>query len=296
MDATELLRKVRHIEIKTRMLSDNVFAGQYHSAYKGRGMSFDEVREYQAGDDMRDIDWNVTARFGHPFTKLYNEERELTVLLLVDVSSSLTCGAHAGSAGDIVAEIGATLAFSADLNNDKIGVVFFSDRIEKYISPQKGRKHILYIIRELIELTPEGRTTDLGNALEFVINTQKKRCALFILSDFISCGDFEIPLNIAARKHDIAAIEVYDRFMKQLPDVGLVKMIDSETGEDVIVDSSSLRIRKAHAAHWLKHEERLKRVFGDCGVDYASLTTEDNYVDELSKLFKNRSRSVGHRR
>jgi len=288
MDASELLKKVRQLEIKTRVLSNNVFAGEYHSAFKGRGMLFSEVREYQPGDDIRDIDWNVTARFGRPYTKLYEEERELTALLMVDVSGSLDYGAHNGPGRDMVTEIAATLAFSAIQNNDKIGVIFYSDRVEKFIPPQKGRKHILYIIRELLELKPEGRGTDLGNALEYLINTQKKRCSVFILSDFVGGADYEKPLMVAARKHELAAIQVYDRFMAELPNVGLMKVADSETGDTTYVDSSSSSVRKAHAKHWIEHEQSLQKLFVAQKVDYVSLTTENDYVAALLNLFRRR--------
>lgn len=289
MDAAELLKKVRQLEIKTRVLSSNVFAGEYHSAFKGRGMLFSEVREYQQGDDVRDIDWNVTARFSRPYTKLYEEERELTAMLMVDVSQSLSYGAYNGIGRDIVTEIAATLAFSAIQNNDKIGVIFYTDRVEKFIPPKKGRKHILYIIRELLELKPEGSGTDLGNALEFFINTQKKACSLFVLSDFVSGRSFRDQMMIASRKHEVAAIQVYDRFMAQLPDVGLVRMADSETGEATYVDSSSRRVRMAHAQSWIEHEQALKEMFTSMQVDYVSLTTEDNYVSALMELFHRRS-------
>lgn len=289
MDAAELLKKVRQLEIKTRVLSSNVFAGEYHSAFKGRGMLFSEVREYQQGDDVRDIDWNVTARFSRPYTKLYEEERELTAMLMVDVSQSLSYGAYNGIGRDIVTEIAATLAFSAIQNNDKIGVIFYTDRVEKFIPPKKGRKHILYIIRELLELKPEGSGTDLGNALEFFINTQKKACSLFVLSDFVSGRSFRDQMMIASRKHEVAAIQVYDRFMAQLPDVGLVRMADSETGEATYVDSSSRRVRMAHAQSWIEHEQTLKEMFTSMQVDYVSLTTEDNYVSALMELFHRRS-------
>lgn len=288
MDATELLKKVRRIEIKSKALSNNVFAGEYHSAFKGRGMHFSEVREYQTGDDIRDIDWNVTARFGRPYTKLFDEERELTAMLMVDVSRSLDYGAYNGSCRDVVTEIAATLAFSAIQNNDKIGVIFYTDRIEKYIPPQKGRKHILYIIRELLELKPEGRRTDLANALEFFVSTQKKQCSMFVLSDFVGRVDFEKPLMIAAKKHEVAAIQVYDRFMVDMPNIGLVKVADSETGDDMILDTSSRRVREAHRRHWLEHEQMLKDLFVNQKVDYVSLTTEDNYVNGLLKLFDKR--------
>lgn len=285
-----MLKKVRRIEIKSKALSNNVFAGEYHSAFKGRGMHFSEVREYQTGDDIRDIDWNVTARFGRPYTKLFDEERELTAMLMVDVSRSLDYGAYNGSCRDVVTEIAATLAFSAIQNNDKIGVIFYTDRIEKYIPPQKGRKHILYIIRELLELKPEGRRTDLANALEFFVSTQKKQCSMFILSDFVGRVDFEKPLMIAAKKHEVAAIQVYDRFMVNMPNIGLVKVADSETGDDMILDTSSRRVREAHRRHWLEHEQMLKDLFVNQKVDYVSLTTEDNYVNGLLKLFDKRKR------
>ena len=291
MDTNELLKKVRQLEIKTRVLSNNVFAGEYHSAFKGRGMSFSEVREYQVGDDVRDIDWNVTARFGRPHTKLFEEERELTAVLMVDVSGSLNYGAYNGVGRDMVSEIAATLAFSAIQNNDKIGVVFYSDRIEKYIPPKKGRKHILYILRELLELEPEGRGTDLGNALEFLINTQKKACSVFVLSDFVGGSDFKKPLMVASRKHEVAAIQVYDRFMAELPNVGMIKVTDSESGEDQYVDSASKRVRQAHAHHWVEHERKLKELFSAQKVDFVSLTTEDDYVAALKELFDKRTRS-----
>lgn len=294
MDTNELLKKVRQLEIKTRVLSNNVFAGEYHSAFKGRGMSFSEVREYQAGDDVRDIDWNVTARFGKPYTKLFEEERELTAMLMVDVSNSLSYGAYNGVGRDVVSEIAATLAFSAIQNNDKIGVVFYSDRIEKYIPPKKGRKHILYILRELLELEPEGKGTDLANALEFLVNTQKKACSVFILSDFVGGGDFRKPLMVATRKHEVAAIQVYDRFMAELPDVGLIKVADSESGEDMYIDSGSRRVRKAHAQHWVEHQRRLKELLQGQKVDFVSLTTEDDYVNALRQLFDLRSRGMKH--
>ena len=288
MDTNELLKKVRQLEIKTRVLSNNVFAGEYHSAFKGRGMSFSEVREYQVGDDVRDIDWNVTARFGRPHTKLFEEERELTAMLLVDMSNSLSYGAYNGVGRDIIAEIAATLAFSAIQNNDKIGVIFYSDRIEKYIPPKKGRKHILYILRELLELQPEGRGTDLGNALEFLINTQKKACSVFILSDFVGGGNYSKPLAVAARKHEVAAIQVYDRFMAELPNVGMIKVADSESDEDLYVDSSSRRVRQAHAKWWQTHQHQLAEQLSTHKIDLVSLTTEDDYVSALKQLFENR--------
>ena len=224
METSELLKRVRQIEIKTRGLSSNIFAGQYHSAFKGRGMAFSEVREYQFGDDVRDIDWNVTARFDKPFVKVFEEERELTVMLLVDVSNSLDFGTVQQLKKNMVTEIAATLAFSAIQNNDKIGVIFFSDRIEKFIPPKKGRKHILYIIRELLDFKPESKRTDIQCAIEYLTNVLKKRCTAFMLSDFVDDHDYQNALTIANRKHDVVAVQVYDRRMEELPDVGLMKV------------------------------------------------------------------------
>ena len=232
METSDLLKRVRQIEIKTRGLSNNIFAGQYHSAFKGKGMSFSEVREYQYGDDVRDIDWNVTARYNKPFVKVFEEERELTVMLLIDVSNSLDFGTVKQLKKDMVTEIAATLAFSAIQNNDKIGVIFFSDRIEKFIPPKKGRKHILYIIRELLDFKPESKRTDIKTAVEYLTNVIKKRCTTFMISDFIDENDFRNALTIANRKHDIVAIKVYDSRMAELPDVGLMKVRDAETGHE----------------------------------------------------------------
>lgn len=239
METSDLLKRVRQIEIKTRGLSNNIFAGQYHSAFKGKGMSFSEVREYQYGDDVRDIDWNVTARYNKPFVKVFEEERELTVMLLIDVSNSLDFGTVKQLKKDMVTEIAATLAFSAIQNNDKIGVIFFSDRIEKFIPPKKGRKHILYIIRELLDFKPESKRTDIKTAVEYLTNVIKKRCTTFMISDFIDENDFRNALTIANRKHDIVAIQVYDRRMAELPDVGLMKVRDAETGHEQWIDTSS---------------------------------------------------------
>ncbi|MCI7017237.1 MAG: DUF58 domain-containing protein, partial [Prevotella sp.] len=243
MDTQELLKKVRKIEIKTRGLSANIFAGQYHSAFKGRGMAFSEVREYQFGDDVRDIDWNVTARFNRPYVKVFEEERELTVMLLIDVSGSLDFGTQGQTKRDMVTEIAATLAFSAIQNNDKIGVIFFSDKIEKYIPPKKGRKHILHIIRELIDFHPESMRTDIRGALEFLSGVAKRRCTAFMLSDFYVRNDFKQTLSICNRKHDIVAIQVYDVRSRELPDVGLMRVMDAETGFEQYVDTSSKRTR-----------------------------------------------------
>ena len=222
MDTSEILKRVRQIEIKTRGLSNNIFAGEYHSAFKGRGMAFSEVREYQYGDDIRDIDWNVTARFNRPFVKVFEEERELTVMLVIDVSGSLSFGTVSQTKREMVAEIAATLAFSAIQNNDKIGVIFFSDRIEKFIPPKKGRKHILRIIRELLDFTPQSKSTDIGQAIEYLTQAIKRRCTAFLLSDFIDRKDYRTALTVANRKHDVVAIQVFERRMADLPDVGLM--------------------------------------------------------------------------
>ena len=289
MDANELIKKVRKIEIKTRGLSNNIFAGQYHSAFKGRGMAFSEVREYQYGDDVRDIDWNVTARFNKPYVKVFEEERELTVMLLVDMSGSLDFGTSGMSKKDMVAEIAATLAFAAIQNNDKIGAIFFTDRIEKFIPPQKGRKHILYIIREVLGFEPESRQTDLTVPLQYLTNAIKKRCTTFLLSDFIEERDFKSPLTIANRKHDVVAIQVYDKRVEELPDVGLMKMVDPETGKDVYVDTSSRRVRALHRKWWIEGQVRLHDTFTKSGVDSISVRTDQDYVKSLMNLFAKRN-------
>lgn len=289
MEANELIKKVRKIEIKTRGLSSNIFAGQYHSAFKGRGMAFSEVREYQYGDDVRDIDWNVTARFNKPYVKVFEEERELTVMLLVDMSASLDFGTTGMYKKEMVAEIAATLAFAAIQNNDKIGAIFFTDRIEKFIPPQKGRKHILYIIRELLGFEPESRQTDLIVPLQYLTNAIKKRCTTFLLSDFIDERDFKNALTIANRKHDVVAIQVYDKRVEELPDVGLMKMVDPESGEDVYVDTSSRRVRTLHRKWWVDSQVRLRDTFSKSGVDAISIRTDQDYVKSLMNLFAKRN-------
>ena len=289
MDTQEILQKVRKVEIKTRRLSANIFAGQYHSAFKGRGMAFSEVREYQFGDDVRDIDWNVTARFNRPYVKVFEEERELTVMLLIDVSGSLDFGTEVQTKSDMVAEIAATLAFSAIQNNDKIGVIFFSDKIEKYIPPKKGRKHILYIIREMLDFKPESRKTDIKQALEFLTSVSKRRCTAFILSDFYVRQDFEQTLIIGNRKHDIVAIQVYDRRAKELPDVGLMKVVDSETGFEQYIDTSSKKLRMAYSRYWNNRQQSLRETFSKSNVDHISISTGEDYVKSLMILFKKRS-------
>ena len=289
METSELLKRVRQIEIKTRGLSSNIFAGQYHSAFKGRGMAFSEVREYQYGDDVRDIDWNVTARFDKPFVKVFEEERELTVMLLVDVSNSLDFGTVKQLKRDMVTEISATLAFSAIQNNDKIGVIFFSDKIEKFIPPKKGRKHILYIIRELIDFKPESTRTNIQCAIEYLTNVQKKRCTAFMLSDFIDKEGFKDALTVANRKHDMVAIQVYDRRETELPAVGLMKIKDAETGKEQWIDSSSARVRAAYKEWWEKRQAKMSDTFKKCRVDSVSVRTEDDYVKALIALFDKRN-------
>ena len=289
METSEIIKKVRKIEIKTRGLSSNLFAGQYHSAFKGRGMAFSEVREYQFGDDVRDIDWNVTARFHRPYVKVFEEEREMTVMLLVDVSGSLDFGTQKQMKRDMVTEIAATLAFSAIQNNDKIGVIFFSDKIEKYIPPKKGRKHILYIIREMLDFEPESKRTDVKQAIEFLSSVQKRRTTAFILSDFYVRGDFLQSLQIANRKHDVVAIQVYDQRARELPDVGLMKVVDAETGYEQYVDTSSKRLRQAYNKYWMTRQAQLQDTFNKSNVDSVSIATNEDFVKSLLLLFKKRN-------
>ena len=289
METSGLLKKVRQIEIKTRGLSNNIFAGQYHSAFKGRGMAFSEVREYQFGDDTRDIDWKVTARYVRPYVKVFEEERELTVMLLIDVSGSKDFGTVSQMKRDVTTEIAATLAFSAIQNNDKIGVIFFSDKIEKFIPPQKGRRHILYIIRELIDFRPDDRQTDINQALKYLTNAIKKRCTAFLLSDFIDHGNYHDALTIANRKHDIVAIQVYDRRETELPAVGLMKVRDAETGQERWIDSSSKRVREAYRTWWDKRQAEMNAAFQKSRIDAVSIRTEDDYVKALLALFDKRN-------
>ena len=289
METSELLKKVRQIEIKTRGLSRNIFAGQYHSAFKGRGMAFSEVREYQYGDDIRDIDWNVTARYVRPYVKVFEEERELTVMLVVDVSGSRDFGSVNVMKKEVMTEIAATLAFSAIQNNDKIGVIFFSDRIEKFIPPQKGKKHILYIIRELIDFKPEAKRTDIGQVLKYLTNAIKKRCTAFLISDFIDKGGFKDALTVANRKHDMVAIQVYDQRETELPAVGLMKIKDAETGQERWIDSGSARVREAYKTWWEKRQTAMSDTFKKCRVDAVSIRTEDDYLKALIALFDKRS-------
>ena len=289
METSELLKKVRRIEIKTRGLSRNIFAGHYHSAFKGRGMAFSEVREYQYGDDIRDIDWNVTARYIRPYVKVFEEERELTVMLMIDVSGSRDFGSVNVMKKEIITEIAATLAFSAIQNNDKIGVLFFSDKIEKFIPPQKGKKHILYIIRELIDFKPDDTKTDISLVLKYLTNAIKKRCTAFLISDFIDKGGFKDALTIANRKHDVVAIQVYDQRETELPSVGLMKVKDAETGAERWIDSSSAKVRSAFSEWWNTRQNEMNNAFKKCRVDSVSVRTDEDYVKALIALFEKRN-------
>ncbi len=289
METSELIAKVRKIEIKTRGLSSNIFAGQYHTAFKGRGMAFSEVREYQYGDEPRDIDWNVTARMNKPYSKVFEEERELTVMLMVDVSDSLNFGTQVMMKREMVTEIAATLAFAAIENNDKVGLVFFSDRIEKFIPPKKGRRHILYLIRELLDFQPESNATDITVPLEFITGAVKKHCTAFLLSDFIDSHDYRNALTIANRKHDIAAIRVYDRRMEELPDMGLMKLYDSESGQEMFVDTSSMKVRSAHKMWFDENTARFRDYLTRSSVDSVSVRTDQDYVKALMSLFARRN-------
>lgn len=289
METSELIKKVRKVEIKTRGISRHIFSGEYHSAFKGRGMAFSEVREYQPGDDIRNIDWNVTARFNHPYVKIFEEERELTVMLLVDISGSASFGTIKQMKKSLIIELCAVLSFSAMQNNDKIGVIFFSDKVNMFIPPKKGKLHILRIIRELIEFEFDAPGTDIGYALRYFNNMIKKRCISFIISDFISEG-FEDTLKITSRRHDAIAIKVYDRREKELPDAGLIKFKDAETGAAYTIDSSNALIRRNYAAHYIKKEKELTDFFIKNGVDYISLSTAQDYIPPLMNFFKRREK------
>ncbi|MBQ7238577.1 MAG: DUF58 domain-containing protein [Bacteroidales bacterium] len=289
MDTTELIKKVRQIEIKSRGLSANIFAGSYKTAFRGHGMSFAEVREYQYGDDVRDIDWNVTARQNKPHIKIFEEERELTVMLLIDVSGSREFGTVSKTKQEQITEIAATLAFSTISNNDKIGVVFFSDRIERYIPPQKGKKHVLAIISEMLKFQPVQRGTDLNKAIQYVSNAQKKRCTTFLISDFCDTNNYQQALTIASNKHDMVAIQVYDPREQELPNVGLMHVCDAETGETRWVDTSSRQVREAYAQWWQQMQEKKQDAFLHSQVDSVSISTEEDFVPALLALFKKRS-------
>ena len=289
METSELLKRVRKIEIKTRGLSKNIFAGEYHSAFKGRGMTFSEVREYQYGDDIRNIDWNVTARHNRPYVKIFEEERELTVMLMIDVSASRNFGTISKLKKNQITEIAAVLAFSAIQNNDKIGVIFFSDKIEKFIPPKKGRTHILHIIRELIDFYPEDKQTDIEQALEYMTNSIKIRCTCFVISDFIDEHDFAHALAIANRKHDVVALRVYDPRENQLPPVGMMYLRDAETGEQMWVDTSDKKLREAYEKYAFVREKELDAIFKRSGVDVANIRSDEDYVRALITLFKKRA-------
>lgn len=287
METSELFKKVRKIEIKTRGLSNQIFSGQYHSAFKGRGMAFSEVREYQYGDDIRNIDWNVTARFNHPFIKIFEEERELTVMLLIDVSGSNEFGTTTKLKEAMITEIAAVLAFSAIQNNDKVGVIFFSDKIEKFIPPKKGTSHILRIIRELVNFKRESKGTNISESLRYLTNAIKKRCTAFVLSDFIDTN-FKEALQIANNKHDVSAIKIYDPRETEMPNIGLCKFKDAETGKSIWVDTSSSSVRKTYAEWYRQNESKLKKVFVKCGTDAAYIRTNQDYVRQLIGLFQRR--------
>ncbi len=287
METTELIKKVRKIEIKTRGLSNHLFSGEYHTVFKGRGMSFSEVREYQYGDDIRAIDWNVTARFNHPYVKIFEEERELTVMLLVDVSQSSFFGTQKVFKSELITEICAVLSFSAISNNDKVGIIFFSDTIEKFIPPKKGKSHILRIIRELIDFQPVQKGTDVGNALRYLTNMMKKRSICFLLSDFMD-NKFLDALNIAARKHDVIGVRIFDEREKELPDVGLLRAVDAETGQVQWIDTSNKRVRIEYAKHYNELFNYARTTFMRCGADLVSINTQQDYAKALMSFFRSR--------
>lgn len=288
LSTAELLKKVRKIEIKTRGLSSQIFSGEYHSAFKGRGMAFSEVREYQHGDEIRSIDWNVTARFNHPYVKVFEEERELTVMLLVDVSGSKEFGTLVKTKQELATEICAVLAFSAIQNNDKVGVIFFTDKIEKFIPPKKGKSHILMIIRDLIDFIPESRGTDISQALKYFNNVIKKRCTAFLLTDFVTNENFENALKIGNRKHDLIALRLYDKAEEELQNIGLVPLLDSETNKIQWVNTASKEVQKDYKIEALKRRDYLNNIFKKCGVDTTNIATNEDYVKPLMALFKRR--------
>lgn len=293
MSSTDLLKKVRKIEIKTRKLSRQIFAGEYHSAFKGRGMAFSEVREYQYGDDVRNMDWNVTARLNAPYVKVFEEEREMTVMLLVDVSGSGRFGSVSKTKRDLTAEVGAVLSFSASANNDKVGALFFSDKVEKFIPPKKGRSHLLMILRELIDFEPQSRKTDISEALRFLTNAIKKRCTAFLLSDLIDFNEdrkpkFEDALKIAAGRHDLSVINIYDKRERELPDIGMLRVSDAETGGEMWIDTSSRRVREEYAKWSEDVNTAVRQTLRKYKVDSADISTDSDYVKGLITLFKSR--------
>lgn len=288
METAELLKKVRKIEIKTKGLSTQIFSGEYHSAFKGRGMAFSEVREYTPGDDIRTIDWNVTARMGETYVKVFEEEREMSVMLLVDVSASGKFGTHKQFKQDLITELCAVIAFSASQNNDKIGVIFFSDKIEKFIPPKKGKSHILRIIRELINFEPQQSGTNIELALKYLTNVIKKKSICFLISDFHDNNFYADALKIANRKHDLVALRIHDQHETKIPDVGLIKLRDNETGKVMWVDTSDKSFKKQLEINHLKFEAQLKDTFNKSGVDFTTIHTHDGYVKPLMNLFKKR--------
>lgn len=287
MDTKELLKKVRKIEIKTRRLSDHVFSGEYHTSFKGRGMTFSEVRQYQFGDDVRAIDWNVTARYNEPYVKVFEEERELTMMLMVDCSGSESFGTKNQLKSEIVTEIAATMAFSATQNNDKIGLILFSDQIELFIPPKKGKSHVLRIIRELIEFQPKSRKTDLSQALKFLSGVQKKKAIVFVISDFMT-SDYEQTLKIAGKKHDVTGVRVYDHREETMPNIGMVTMEDAETGEIMVVNTGSKSVRMEYEKNYLDNVNYFKETFSRCGSGAVSTRVDESYVTKLLGYFKSR--------
>lgn len=293
MEASDLLKKVRKIEIKSRGLSRNIFAGEYHSAFKGRGMAFSEVREYQYGDDIRNIDWNVTARYNHPFVKIFEEEREMTVILLIDVSGSGDFGSSVKMKREVITEIAAVLSFSAISNNDKIGVILFSDQIEKFIPPKKGSTHILRIISELLDFKPSSKKTDMVGAFRYLTNALKRRATVFVISDFmVDIPSLEQSLSIANNEHDVVALHIYDEREKELPDVGMIKLKDAETGEYLWVDTSSKQVRDTYARFWVTRKRKLDTLLSKIGLDYTSISNREDYVKSLVALFKKREHKL----
>lgn len=288
METAELLKRVRRLEIKTKALTNNVFAGEYHSAFKGRGMSFAEVREYQPGDDVRDIDWNVSARMNRPYVKVFEEERELTVMFAVDISASSLFGTLRRTERELATEIVATLAFSAMQNNDKIGALLFTDRVEKFIPPGKGRRHVLYIVRELLDFEPQGRRTNVGVAMEYLMRVMTKRSITFVLSDFLDTRSFDKPLQVASRKHDLIALRIYDPCMAELPDVGLMKVVDAETGHEQYVDTSSRAVRRQVRQWWADSQRHWEELFKRSGAGYVAIATNGDFVKPLMNLFARR--------
>jgi uncharacterized protein (DUF58 family) len=288
MDTKEILKKVRKIEIKTRRLSDHIFSGEYHTSFKGRGMTFSEVRQYQYGDDVRAIDWNVTARYNEPFVKVFEEERELTMMLIVDISGSESFGTKNQQKRDMITEIAATLAFSATQNNDKIGLLLFSDQIELYIPPKKGKSHVLRIIRELIEFEPKSKKTDLSHALKYLSSVMKKKAIVFVISDFMATS-YEHTLKIAAKRHDVTGIRVFDQREEHLPNIGIVNLLDAETGETLLVDTQSKTVRQNYEKHYQENVSYFKDIFSKCGAGTISSRVDESYVTKLLGYFKARN-------